>query len=201
MALPPTTRSAAQVAAWCVLPSPFGPIHAAATSRGVVGVTLHSAAEPFLADVARRLGAPPATRDAADPEAVAILDHLAAELAEYAAGQRTEFDVPLDLRTRSAWDRAVLEAVRGIGHGRVTSYGRLARLAGSPGAARAAGGAVGRNPIGLLVPCHRVIAGDGTIGGYGGSWYGSREELLDLKRALLAHEGVALPARSLVGPA
>ena len=72
----------------------------------------------------------------------------------------------------------------------MTSYGRLARTIGRRGAARAVGGAVGRNPIGLAIPCHRVIAGDGSIGGYGGDWFGSREELLAIKRELLAREGV-----------
>jgi len=81
----------------------------------------------------------------------------------------------------------------------VTSYGRLAGLVGSRGAARAAGGAVGRNPIGLLIPCHRVIAGDGSIGGYGGAWWGGRDQLLAIKRELLAREGVALPATAFVG--
>jgi methylated-DNA-[protein]-cysteine S-methyltransferase len=57
------------------------------------------------------------------------------------------------------------------------------------------GSAVGRNPVGLLVPCHRVIAGDGTLGGYGGSWFGDREELLRLKEALLAREGVVVRRR------
>jgi methylated-DNA-[protein]-cysteine S-methyltransferase len=89
--------------------------------------------------------------------------------------------------------------VRGIPYGQVTSYGRLAGLVGSRGAARAAGSAVGRNPIGLLVPCHRVIAGDGTIGGYGGSWWGGREQLLAIKRELLTLEGVRLPTTSFVG--
>jgi methylated-DNA-[protein]-cysteine S-methyltransferase len=54
---------------------------------------------------------------------------------------------------------------------------------------------VGRNPIGLVIPCHRVIAGDGTIGGYGGAWYGTREQLLAVKRTLLEIEGVTLPAK------
>jgi methylated-DNA-[protein]-cysteine S-methyltransferase len=85
--------------------------------------------------------------------------------------------------------------VRGIGWGEVTSYGRVARAIGRPGAARAAGGAIGRNPIGLAIPCHRVIAGDGTIGGYGGEWFGSRETLLEIKRELLAREGIRMPAR------
>ena len=98
----------------------------------------------------------------------------------------------------SAWDEAVLGQVRRIGWGEVTSYGRVARAIGRRGAARAVGGAVGRNPIGLAIPCHRVIAGDGSIGGYGGDWFGSREELLDIKRELLGCEGVGLPARDLV---
>jgi methylated-DNA-[protein]-cysteine S-methyltransferase len=79
----------------------------------------------------------------------------------------------------------------------VTSYGRVARRIGRAGAARAVGGAVGRNPIGLLIPCHRVIAGDGSLGGYGGAWFGTREALLEVKRTLLELEGVALPARRL----
>jgi O-6-methylguanine DNA methyltransferase len=79
----------------------------------------------------------------------------------------------------------------------VTSYGRLAGAIGRRGAARAVGGAVGRNPIGLAIPCHRVIAGDGTIGGYGGDLFGSRDELLDIKRELLSLEGVTLPSRFL----
>jgi O-6-methylguanine DNA methyltransferase len=91
---------------------------------------------------------------------------------------------------------AVLEAVRRVPLGQVTSYGRLARAIGRPGAARAVGGALGRNPIGLAIPCHRVIAGDGSLGGYGGDRWGSREDLLALKRALLEHEGVTLPARN-----
>ena len=76
----------------------------------------------------------------------------------------------------------------------MTSYGRLARAIGRPGAARAVGGSVGRNPIGLVIPCHRVIAGDGSIGGYGGSWFGDRDALLAVKRELLSLEGVHLSA-------
>jgi O-6-methylguanine DNA methyltransferase len=75
----------------------------------------------------------------------------------------------------------------------VTSYGRLAREIDRPGAARAVGGAVGRCPIGLIIPCHRVIAGDGSLGGYGGDWFGSRERLLELKRELLLREGIDIP--------
>jgi methylated-DNA-[protein]-cysteine S-methyltransferase len=75
------------------------------------------------------------------------------------------------------------------------SYGMVARTIDRPGAARAVGGAVGRSPIGIVVPCHRVIAGDGTLGGYGGEWYGSREQGLELKQELLAMEGLDIPRR------
>jgi methylated-DNA-[protein]-cysteine S-methyltransferase len=65
---------------------------------------------------------------------------------------------------------------------------------GRPGAARAVGGAIGRNPVGLVIPCHRVIAGDGSLGGYGGEWLDDREAMLAVKRALLELEGIDLPA-------
>jgi methylated-DNA-[protein]-cysteine S-methyltransferase len=135
-----------------------------------------------------------------DPEAPAqARTHLAAlerEVAEHVAGTREAFDLPVVLEGVSAWDRRVLQGVRTIPRGETASYGEVARRIGAPGAARAVGGAVGRNPVGLLIPCHRVIAGDGTLGGYGGSWSGSREELLELKERLLALEGVVPPPRS-----
>ena len=96
----------------------------------------------------------------------------------------------VDLEDRTGWDRLVLGAVRGIPAGSTASYGEVARMIGRTGAARAVGGAVGRNPIGLVIPCHRVIAGDGSIGGYGGGWWGGRQAGLELKRELLAREGV-----------
>jgi len=101
--------------------------------------------------------------------------------------------LPLDLGDRPAWDRAVLEAVRAIPRGEARSYGEIARAIGRPGAARAVGGAVGRNPVAFLIPCHRVVAGDGTLGGYGGGWWGEQERLLQLKSDLLAREGLELP--------
>jgi methylated-DNA-[protein]-cysteine S-methyltransferase len=105
--------------------------------------------------------------------------------------------LPVDLGDRPAWDQLVLGAVRGIAAGTTASYGEIARRIGRAGAARAVGGAVGRNPIGLVIPCHRVIAGDGSLGGYGGGWWGGRQAGLELKRELLAREGVNIevPAR------
>ena len=183
-----------------VLDSPFGPIHLAVGGRGVMGVELRTTGSAFRAGLVRRGPAVIVDRATAPAALARSFDRAARQLDEYAAGHRTAFDLPIDVAARSDWDRRVLEGVRTIPFGRATSYGRLAALIGARGAARAVGGAVGRNPIGLIVPCHRVLAGDGSLGGYGGSWFGSREELLALKRRLLEHEGVSLPAHALVGP-
>lgn len=169
---------------------PWGPIQVAAGRHAVVGIAVLSPAEPFVSDVIRRTGR---SRGAG---ANSVLDRAVAAVEAFLGGAPAAFaDLPLDLADRGAWDRAVLGGVGGLGWGEVTSYGRLARSIGRGGAARAVGGAVGRNPIGLAIPCHRVIAGDGTIGGYGGDWFGSREQLLEIKRELLEREGIRLPMR------
>jgi len=181
-----------------VLATPIGPLHAAAIDEGIVGLELRTTDEAFAASVGgrtrRRLV--PAADPAASPKARAHLAELEREIREHLAGTRDAFDLPVVLEGVSDWDHRVLEGVRTIPRGATASYGEVARRIGKPGAARAVGGAVGRNPIGLLIPCHRVIAGDGTLGGYGGSWFGSREELLGLKERLLELEGVEPPARS-----
>lgn len=181
------------------VPSPFGPIEVAATSRGVVAVAVRTTPDAVADDVGRRLATGRDVVSESDPApddlAVArrLLSAAAMQLAAYCAGTRRDFDLALDLAGRSAWDRLVLEGVARIPFGRTLGYGQVARAVGSPGAARAAGGAVSRNPLALVIPCHRVIAGDGTLGGYGGAWPADRDELLELKSALLAHEGVDVP--------
>ncbi len=184
-----------------VVPSPFGPVHLAVSSVGVVALQFRTTLETLRRELGTVDGERPSQDDDGRPMSAAgiMFQRAARQLGEYFAGHRRDFDLALDPPQCSAWDRRVFDGVRSIPFGAVTSYGRLARRIGAPGAARAAGGAVGRNPIGLLIPCHRVIAGDGTIGGYGGGWYGSREEQLKLKRALLTLEGVTLPARDLLG--
>jgi len=181
-----------------VLATPVGPLHAAATGDGIVGLELRTTDEAFATSVGARTRRPvtPAADPAAPPAARAHLATLEVEVAEHMAGTRDAFDVPVVLEGAGDWDRRVLEGVRTIPRGATASYGEVARRIGSPGAARAVGGAVGRNPIGLLIPCHRVIAGDGTLGGYGGSWFGSRDELLALKERLLELEGIVPPRRS-----
>ncbi len=109
------------------------------------------------------------------------------QLDEYFAGERVGFDVPLDL-SGTTFQRAVWTQLCAIPYGRTISYGELARRVGRPRAARAVGSANGHNPVALIVPCHRVIAGDGGIGGYGGGT-DRKMVLLDLERTHLADAG------------
>jgi methylated-DNA-[protein]-cysteine S-methyltransferase len=181
--------------ALAVLDSTLGPVHVAASADGIHGLELRTTPEAFAASVAKRTDRPTQPIARADLATRAMVHQLEVELAEHLAGMRHAFTVPVVLEGVGDWDRRVLAGVRDIPWGATAGYGELARRIGSRGAARAVGGAVGRNPIGLLIPCHRVIAGDRTLGGYGGSWFGSREDLLTLKRALLAVEGVAVRGR------
>jgi len=173
--------------------APWGPIRIAATSRGLVAVDQLVSADEFAARLQGRFGTAPidvASARKTDP-AARHLEAAAAALAAFAEGNLSALvGLQVDLDDRPAWDRLVLSAVRSIPPGMTASYGEVARMIGKPGAARAVGGAVGRSPIGLVIPCHRVIAGDGSLGGYGGGWWGGREAGLQLKRELLAREGV-----------
>ena len=182
-------------AAFAIAAAPWGPIHVAATARGVAAIELLTPTDRFIESVAARLhrSVEPA-RDVAPP-AKTLAERAVDAIEAYLGGSAVAFDVPIDLDGRANWDRQVFNGLRGVGWGSVTSYGRLARWIGRPGAARAVGGAVGRNPIALLVPCHRVIAGDGSLGGYGGAWWGTHDEMLDIKRTLLMLEGIELPVR------
>ncbi|MCA9303602.1 MAG: methylated-DNA--[protein]-cysteine S-methyltransferase [Phycisphaerales bacterium] len=110
-----------------------------------------------------------------------LLDQLESELNAYFAGDLTEFTVPLDT-PGSEWQLKVWDALCKIPFGETTSYGQLAAKLGNPGGARAVGLANGQNRVSVVVPCHRVIASDGTLHGYGGG--------LDRKRWLLDHESL-----------
>jgi methylated-DNA-[protein]-cysteine S-methyltransferase len=146
--------------------SPLGRWRGFATERGIAAL-----------DLARR---------APKPSGACVRDdgHPAArELREYFAGTLTEFTVPVDLSATTPFTRKVLAALRKVPQGRTTSYGEIARRVGRPGAARAVGRAVGSNPVPVVVPCHRVLAADGGLGGFSLG--------LPLKRALLRHEGIS----------
>jgi O-6-methylguanine DNA methyltransferase len=177
---------------------PWGPLHLAATTRGIVAVESATTDDAFATAVARRLHGTvmPERYVAADDARRIHLDRAAAAIADLGDGRPPRGTLPpIDLADRPDWDRRVLGAVQAIAWGDTASYGEIARRIGAPRAARAVGGALGRNPISLLVPCHRVIAADGTIGGYGGDAWGSRESALERKRALLRREGVTVEAR------
>jgi len=105
----------------------------------------------------------------------------ARELQEYAAGERKKFTVPLDLQGTS-FQRKVWSALRTIPYGQTRSYGEIARQVGNPRAARAVGMANHENPVAVVVPCHRVIAGDGALGGYAGGLQ-KKSRLLELEKS------------------
>jgi methylated-DNA-[protein]-cysteine S-methyltransferase len=181
------------------LAAPWGPIWIAASERGVVAIDQLVTEEAFLDRLERRFRTRPLDATDAPPgaPALAILATARDALQAFLEGDLSALEkLPLDLGDRSEWDRRVLAAVREIPPGATAGYGDVARMIGKPGAARAVGGAVGRNPVGLAIPCHRVIAGDGTLGGYGGGWWGGRETGLELKRELLAREGVRIEAKA-----
>jgi methylated-DNA-[protein]-cysteine S-methyltransferase len=112
-----------------------------------------------------------------------VLRHAATQIHEYLRGQRTHFDLPLDLSHGTAFQQLVWQALLRIPHGASTSYAALGAAIGKPAAARAVGAAVGRNPISVIVPCHRVLGSHGALTGYAGG--------LERKRRLLALEGCA----------
>ena len=159
--------------------SPVGKLWIALGPKGVAGI--HFGEEPSDGELRRliRLYGPGIVPDrrATAP--------LARELDQYFEGKRHDFDLDVDLAGLSPFHVRVLRALRRIPYGALSTYQRIARQAGNAKAPRAAGRAVGSNPIPIVVPCHRVIASDGTLGGYGGG--------LDAKRRLLALERGDVP--------
>lgn len=115
-----------------------------------------------------------------------MLNHVAVQLKDYFSGRRHKFELPLDLTCLTPFQREVLAVTSRIPWGEVWSYQRIAQEMGRPKSSRPVGQALGRNPIPIVIPCHRVIASDGSLGGYCGTTG------LDLKRWLLRHEGVQL---------
>ena len=175
--------------------SDFGPIRVAATARGVAALELLSTPEGFAAGLARR-GLVDSGPDAGG-HAEALARHAVEAATAMLDGEDVGADsLPVDIGDRPAWDQLILGVVRAIPRGLTLSYGEVARRAGRAGAAQATGGAVSRNPVGLLIPCHRVIAADGSLGGYGAAAWGGVEAALHLKAALLALESSRVARRS-----
>jgi methylated-DNA-[protein]-cysteine S-methyltransferase len=157
------------------LDSPFGELTAAVTERGLVRLAFP---EEDLDTVLERLAARISPRIV---EAPAPPDSVRRELEEYFAGRRRQFELPLDWTLVGPFARRVLRAAGEIPYGAVLSYTQVAAEAGSPRGSRAAGNALGSNPIPIVVPCHRVLRSGGALGGYAGG--------LERKRWLLELEG------------
>ena len=149
--------------------SPLGAITLAATDAGLAGAWFNGQRHW------------PDTQGWRSDDAHSVLCEAATQLADYFAGRRSHFDLPLDLSHGTAFQQAVWQALLAIPSGRTVSYGALSADLGKAAAVRAVGAAVGRNPISVIVPCHRVLGADGSLTGYAGG--------LPRKSALLQLEG------------
>ena len=154
----------------------LGDVRLAASAKGLVGLWFDGQRhQPAQLDAA-----PAWPTDDAHP----VLRAAAQQLQQFLRGERTRFDLPLDLSGGTAFQQSVWRALLQMGRGQTTSYGALGRQLGNPSAVRAVGAAVGRNPLSVVVPCHRVLGADGSLTGYAGG--------LDRKRALLTLENAPL---------
>jgi len=172
-----TARAAAEGlldVAYATVDSPLGPLLVAATPRGLVRLSYGAEGE-VLEDLAGRVS--PRIL-----EAPARLDEVRRELDEYFDGCRSDFDLPIDWSLTRGFTGKVLRATARIGFGKTSTYAEVAGRAGSPRAVRAAGNALGANPIPVVVPCHRVLRTGGALGGYTGG--------VERKEFLLRLEGV-----------
>lgn len=162
--------------AYTTADSPFGPLLLATTPRGLVRLGLpNQDADQLLVDLSRRVS--PRVL-----EAPTQLDEARRQLDLYFDGKLEHFELPLDWQLSEGFRLRVLHAIAAIPYGETRSYTEMATTAGNERAVRAAGTACGRNPIPLVVPCHRVLRSGGALGGYGGG--------LPMKQGLLQLEGV-----------
>ncbi len=157
--------------------TPVGPLLVGVTDRGLARISFDPDPERQLEQLARLYG--PRVLRSGRP-----VDRVRRELDEYFDGRRRDFDLELDLRAAPAFHRRVLEELARVGYGHTTTYGALAARAGNPRAARAVGTAMNRNPVPIVLPCHRVVGSNGSLTGYGGG--------LDRKEWLLRLEGAIL---------
>lgn len=180
---PPLAERAAEEGlldvAYSSVDSPLGPLVVAATPKGLVRVSYSEfrGEDDVLEELARRVS--PRVL-----EAPAKLDAVRRELDEYFGGRRQKFDIPIDWSHLAGFTREVLRATAAIGFGEVSTYAGVAAAAGSPRAVRAAGNALGANPMPVVVPCHRVLRTGGALGGYTGG--------IERKEFLLRLEGMLL---------
>jgi methylated-DNA-[protein]-cysteine S-methyltransferase len=169
--------------AYATLDSPVGPLLLAATPKGLVRIAYVDDRHPDapLIDLARRVS----PRVLSAPR---TLDGPRRALDEYFAGRRDHFELDLDWQLMTAFGRRVLQATAAIPYGSVSSYGEVAARAGSPRGSRAAGNALGANPLPIVLPCHRVVPAGGGLGGYTGG-AARKRTLLDIEQGLARHAG------------
>ena len=161
--------------AYDLVDSPLGALFVAVSERGLCWISFGDEESEPSETLARRLGA--RVLRASRP-----VDPARRELSEYFEGRRREFGLPVDLGGLPAFQRSVLAELIRVPYGEVSTYGRLAARLGKPRAARAVGGALNRNPVPIVVPCHRIVGAGGSLVGYAGG--------LERKRALLELEAV-----------
>ena len=164
---------------YAILDTPAGRIVGAATARGLVRLAYedwNGGVDAILETLTERLS----PRILEQP---AALDPVARELEEYFAGRRTAFDLPIDWALVTPFARRILAATARIPYGAVATYGDVAAGAGSPGGSRAAGNALGSNPVPIVIPCHRVVRSGGALGGYTGG-VARKELLLGIERGV-----------------
>jgi methylated-DNA-[protein]-cysteine S-methyltransferase len=162
--------------AYTTIDTPVGTLLLAATEQGLVRVAYD------VEDHDKVLGTLAARLSPRILRAPRRLDSAAREIGEYFAGRRTRFDLPLDFSLSSGFRQTVQRHLARIGYGHTESYQEVARIVGNPKAVRAVGSACATNPLPVVVPCHRVLRSDGTLGGYIGG-LAAKTALLSLERA------------------
>jgi methylated-DNA-[protein]-cysteine S-methyltransferase len=160
-----------------VADTPIGPLLVGVTDRGVCRISFDPEWEHHLEVLARQFG--PRVLRSAKP-----VERVRRELDQYFAGARHQFDVEPDVRGLPVFNQKVLGELARVQYGRTTTYGALAAQAGNPRAARAVGSVMNRNPIPIVLPCHRVVGASGSLTGYAGG-LDRKEQLLRLEGAML----------------
>lgn len=169
-------EQAAPVIRWGEMNSPLGPLFVAVGPKGLCAVDFGRRETDFLGRI------DPRAQLEKNPKAV---QHVTEQLLEYFARERIKFDLPIDLSVLTPFQRNVLDIACRIAPGRVWTYHRVAEAMGRPKSSRPVGQALARNPVPIVIPCHRVIASDGSLGGYsGGSGLKAKRWLLKLEGAL-----------------
>ncbi len=184
MKAPAFAKRTREVARYGTMESPLGKLLIATTDAGVVEITFgrNTSTQEFISHMVERGFDPVPDQHAIQP--------VVEQLSEYFQGSRNVFDVPVDFSGLSPFAKNVLQATAAVPFGGVATYSEIAKRIANPGASRAVGNALGRNPVPIILPCHRVVPADHSIGNYTGG--------VDIKVSLLSIEGALLPTGALV---